>query len=103
AAARSQTACIEIPDLAPVAMSVRPVSDNARRTASPVSTRACRQLSQPDDAGRQVHGGEEVARGLVVTRRDRAVLLEFGEEVLDQVTRRVDMSIELPLRLTIGL
>lgn len=50
-----------------------------------------------------MHGGEEVPRGLVVTGRYRAILLEFGEEVLDQVARGVEMAIELPLLLSIGL
>jgi hypothetical protein len=47
--------------------------------------------------------GKEVARGLVVTGCDRPVLLEFGEEVLDQVARGVKVAIELPLLLSIGL
>ena len=50
-----------------------------------------------------MHGGEEVSGGLVVTSGDRAVLFEFGEEVLDQVTSGVEGSIELPLLLPIGL
>jgi hypothetical protein len=58
---------------------------------------------KPNHAGRQMHGGEEVPRGFVVTSGDRAILLEFGEEVLDQVTGRVEVSIELPLLLPIGL
>jgi hypothetical protein len=50
-----------------------------------------------------MHGGEEVSGGLVVTGGDRSVLLEFGEEVLDQMPRGVEMAIELPLLLTICL
>ena len=41
----------------------------------------------------QVDGGEEVARGLVVAGCDGAELLEFGEEVLDQVARPVEMAV----------
>jgi hypothetical protein len=48
---------------------------------------------KPNHAGREIHGGEEVSRGLVVTSGDRAVLLEFGEEVPDQMTSAVEMSI----------
>ena len=38
-------------------------------------------------------GGEEVARGLVVAGGDGTELLEFGEEVLDEVTRLVDVLV----------
>ena len=38
-------------------------------------------------------GGEEVARGLVVAGGDGTKLLEFGEEVLDEVTRLVDVLV----------
>jgi hypothetical protein len=41
-------------------------------------------------------GGEEVSGGLVVAGCDRAKLLEFGEEVFDQMARRVKMPIEFP-------
>jgi hypothetical protein len=50
-----------------------------------------------------VHGGEEVSRGLVVTGGDRAILLQPGEEVLDQVPRRVEVAIEFSGLLPIGL
>jgi hypothetical protein len=46
---------------------------------------------------------EKVARGLVVARGDRAKLLEFGEEVLDQMPRRVVVAIEFPGLFAIGL
>src|SRR4029453_1550185 len=39
-------------------------------------------------------GGEEVAGGLVVACGDGAILLELGEEVLDQMARLVEVSIE---------
>ena len=50
-----------------------------------------------------MHGGEEVSRGLVVTGGDRAILLEFGEEVLDQMSLGIEMTIKLTLLLPIGL
>lgn len=58
---------------------------------------------KPDHAGRQINGGEEVACGLIVTGCDRAVLFEFGEEVLNQVTSGVEMAIQFPGLLPIGL
>ena len=58
---------------------------------------------EPDDAGDQVDSGEEITRGLIIACRDRAKLLEFGEEVLDQVLRRVEVSVELAGLLAIGL
>ena len=43
-------------------------------------------------------GGEEVAGGLVVAVGDGPELLEFGEEVLDQVTCLVEGAVECPRR-----
>ena len=40
---------------------------------------------EPDDGCGEVDGAEEVDRPLVVAGRDRPVLLQLGEEVLDQV------------------
>ena len=40
-----------------------------------------------------MNGGEEIAGGLVVASGDGAELLEFGEEVLDEVARLVDFTI----------
>ena len=48
---------------------------------------------EPNKPGGQVDGGEEVARGLVVAGGDGTKLLEFGEEVLDEVTRLVDVLV----------
>lgn len=39
-------------------------------------------------------GGEEVAGGLVVACGDSSILLELGEEILNQVPRLVEMTIE---------
>jgi len=41
-----------------------------------------------------VNSGEEVRCGLVVTGGDGAELLELGEEVLDEVARLVEFSVE---------
>ena len=38
-------------------------------------------------------GGEEVAGGLVIAGGDGTELLEFGEEVLDQVARLIEVSV----------
>ena len=47
--------------------------------------------------------GEEVTRGLVIACRNRTKLLEFGDEVLDQMSRRVHVAIERAGLLAIGL
>jgi hypothetical protein len=57
---------------------------------------------KPDHAGSKMDGAEEVACGLIITCGDRTKLLESGKEVLDQVPRRVQMTVELPGLLTIG-
>jgi hypothetical protein len=38
-------------------------------------------------------GGEEVTRGLVVTRGDGTKLLEFGKEILNEVTRHIEVAV----------
>ena len=58
---------------------------------------------KPDDAGGQVDSREKVVRGLIITCGDRAKLLEFREEVLDQMPRRVHVAIEFPGLLAICL
>lgn len=40
-------------------------------------------------------GGQEIPGGFVVARRDCAELLEFAEEILDQVALFVEFAIEL--------
>ena len=44
---------------------------------------------EPDDGGSEVDRGQEGDGPLVVTGRDGAVLLELGEEVLDEMARLV--------------
>ena len=45
---------------------------------------------------------EKVPGGLIISRRDRAILLELREEVLNQMPRRVQMPVEYPWRLPVG-
>ena len=58
---------------------------------------------EPDDAGCQVDGGQKVRGTLVVARRDRPKLLELGEEILNQVTRLVQILVIGTLVPTVGL
>jgi hypothetical protein len=53
---------------------------------------------EPDDSGAEVDGGKEVPGGFVVARSNRPELLEFVEEVLDQVTLLVEFAIEFARR-----
>jgi hypothetical protein len=46
---------------------------------------------------------QEVSGGFVIARCDSAELLEFGEEVLDQVARFVDVPVVVPLDFPICL
>jgi hypothetical protein len=48
---------------------------------------------EPNDTGGEVDGSEEVLGGLVVAGCDGAELLESGEEVLDQMTRLVEIAV----------
>lgn len=48
---------------------------------------------EPNDRSGQINGAEEVAGGLVVAGGDAAILLELGEELLDQVTRPVQVFV----------
>jgi len=50
-----------------------------------------------------VNCGEEISGGFVVARCDGAILLEFAEEVLDQMARLVGVLIEIALDLAVAL
>ena len=50
---------------------------------------------EPDGSGGEVDGGKEIPGGFVVARGNRPELLEFAEEILDQVALFVEFSIEL--------
>jgi len=58
---------------------------------------------EPNDAGGEIDGREEVAGGLVIARCDRAELLEPGEEVLDQMACLVEVAVIGPRRAATGL
>jgi hypothetical protein len=47
-------------------------------------------------------GCQEISRGFVIAGGDGAELLEFGEEILDEVTRFVKLLVILALVLAIG-
>jgi hypothetical protein len=53
---------------------------------------------EPDGRGREVDGGEEISGGLVIARGNGSELLEFTEEILDQMARFVEFLIELARR-----
>ena len=56
-----------------------------------------------DDGGGELDSGEKVALGLVVTGGAGAELLEFAEEILDQIPCLIVVAIVLPLLLAIAL
>jgi hypothetical protein len=58
---------------------------------------------KPNNSGGQVNGGEEVACGFSVSRRNGPVLLEPGEEILNEVARFISVPIEIARRLPAGL
>jgi hypothetical protein len=49
---------------------------------------------EPNGSGGEVDGGKEIPGGFVIARCDRPELLEFAEEILDQVTLFVAFAIE---------
>ena len=57
---------------------------------------------EPNDAGDELEGGEEVPSGLLVSGGDRAKLLDLGEEVLDQMARRIKLSVIVARRGPVG-
>jgi hypothetical protein len=56
---------------------------------------------KPNDRGEEMNCGEKVSGGFVVAGCDGAELLEFSEEVLDEVPRFVGISVELPWLLSV--
>jgi hypothetical protein len=59
--------------------------------------------NEPDGCGCEVNGSEEVARCFVVSGGDGAELLEFGEEVFDEVACFVEFLVVLSLHISICL
>src|ERR1700733_1113148 len=57
---------------------------------------------EPNDAGDELDGGEEVPSGLLVSGGDRTKLLDLGEEVLDQMARRIERSVVVARRGPVG-
>jgi hypothetical protein len=64
-------------------------------------TRAC-HLIEPDDGSSEVDGSEEVFSCFVVASGDAAEELEFGEEVLDQVSSFKEFLVIFSLHFSIG-
>lgn len=50
---------------------------------------------EPDDRSDEIDGGEEVFCGFFVPGRDGTELLDFGEEILNQMARLVDISVDV--------
>jgi hypothetical protein len=48
---------------------------------------------EPNDGGGELDRGDEVASGFVVACGDGSELLELGEEVFNQVARRVEVTV----------
>lgn len=56
---------------------------------------------EPDDSGGEVDSGEEISGGFVVAGGDSSELFELTEEILDEVSRFIEVSIKLGRRPTI--
>ena len=57
---------------------------------------------EPDDNRGEVDSREEIDGAFVIAGCDGAKLLEFGEEILDEVTRFIELFVVLALMLAIG-
>jgi len=58
---------------------------------------------EPDRDGDELDLAKKVPRGLVVASSNSTKLLEFGEEVLDQVPLLINMTVETAALPTVGL
>ncbi len=72
------------------------------RMPVPVRTRACSQLSQPDEGTRQMDERLKGRCQFVVACGDTPEALEASEEAFDQVAVSVEMAIEAALGKSIG-
>jgi hypothetical protein len=57
---------------------------------------------EPNDAGDELDGGQEVARGLLIASGDRTKLLDLGEEVFDQMACSTELPVLVAQRGPIG-
>ena len=57
---------------------------------------------KPNDDCREVYSTEEISCGLVVAGCYGSELLEFSEEIFDQMASFVDLPVELPWDLSVG-
>jgi hypothetical protein len=57
---------------------------------------------EPNDGGGELNGGEEVSLGLVISGGDGTELLEFGEEVLDQMAGLEKLMVIIPASLAVA-
>jgi hypothetical protein len=57
---------------------------------------------EPNDAGDEMDGSQEVPRGLLVAGSDCTKLLDLGEEVLNQMARRIKLSVIVARRRPVG-
>jgi hypothetical protein len=53
---------------------------------------------EPNRSGGEVDGGKKILGGFVVAGGNRPELLEFAEEILDQVALFVEFAIEIARR-----
>lgn len=67
-----------------------------------VRTRACHQSIEPDNRSSQINRAEEVDRPLVITGRNRSILLEFSKEVFNQMPSFVQVFVILTGRRAIA-
>ena len=56
---------------------------------------------EPNDSGREVDGREEISGGFVVAGGDGSELFEFTEEIFDEVSRFIEISVKIGGRQTI--
>jgi hypothetical protein len=57
---------------------------------------------EPNDSGGEVDGRQEISGGFVVAGGDGSELLEFTEEIFDQVSRFIEISVKIGRRQTIS-
>ena len=48
---------------------------------------------EPDDGGREINSSKEIAGGFIVAGGDSAILLEFADEILDEMASLIKVDI----------